>query len=129
LNLQRLLDRVSIWASGACIVHCLAMPALLVLLPVLASTTLSDPEFHAVMLVWIVPFSLLALYLGCRRHKDRRVLALGLLGLAVLAATSVLGHDLLGETGEKVATVLGGGILIAGHYRNHRLCRSQHCDG
>jgi hypothetical protein len=55
-------------------------------------------------------------------------LALGGLGLIALVSIAYLGHGLLGEVGEKVATVIGGAILAIGHFRNYRLCHRDGCD-
>ena len=74
---QRLLDRLAIAASGLCVLHCLVTPLLLILIPVIASTNVSDGVFHKIMLVFVLPLSAAALLLGCRRHKDWIVLAFG----------------------------------------------------
>ena len=125
---QKLLDRLAIAASGLCVLHCLATPVLLILIPALASSTLADNVFHQLLLIFILPSSALALLLGCRRHKDWIVFALGLLGLTELVITAYFGHDFFGETGERAATVLGGVTLAIGHVRNFYLCRHDGCD-
>jgi hypothetical protein len=125
---QKLLDRLAIAASGLCVLHCLVTPVLLILIPALASSTVADNVFHKILLVFMLPSSSAALLLGCRRHKDGIVFALGLLGLTELVFTAYFGHDFFGETGERVATVLGGVILAIGHVRNYCLCRHDGCD-
>ncbi|MEN3332356.1 MAG: hypothetical protein V7641_1721 [Blastocatellia bacterium] len=125
---QRLLDRLAIAVSGLCVLHCLITPVLLILIPVLASTNVADKVFHRILLAFVLPFSLAALLLGCRRHKDWIVFVLGILGLALLILTAWFGHDSFGETGERIATVLGGLTLAIGHVRNYRLCRRDGCD-
>ena len=124
---QRYLDGLAISASALCLVHCLATPLLIVLLPILASIGLADEAFHRWMLLLIVPTSVLALWLGCRRHKSRAVLYAGVTGLTLIGAAAIWGHVLVGEFGEKAATVAGGLILAAGHWRNYRLCRDAEC--
>lgn len=127
-KVQTLLDRAAISASMLCMVHCLATPVLLIALPVLSSTFMADEEFHRFILMFLLPVSVVALFIGCRRHKDRGVLLLGGLGLVSLILAAWLGHDLLGESGEKVATVISGVILALGHLRNYRLCRHDRCE-
>jgi MerC mercury resistance protein len=124
---QRVLDRLAISASALCIFHCLATPLLLVAVPVISATPIADERFHGFLLAFILPFSLVSLFLGCGRHKDRLVLVLGGLGLSSLVLIAFLGHDLLGELGERVATVVSGVIVAAGHLRNYRLCRRDSC--
>ena len=124
---QGVFDRVAISTSALCMIHCLATPFLIIGVPVLSSTFIAGEAFHR-FLVWIVlPVSLVALFIGCRRHKDAVVAAFGGLGLLLLVLTAYFGHQLLGETGERVATVVGGLILAMGHFRNYRLCRLAEC--
>lgn len=124
---QRLMDRMAISASALCMLHCLLTPLLLVAVPVISTTLLADEAFHRLLVAFVLPTSLVALFLGCRRHKDRGVLVLGGLGLISLVLVALFGHDLLGETGERVATVISGAILAIGHLRNYRPCRQDGC--
>ena len=128
LKLQNLLDGLAISASLLCILHCLLMPFLLILVPIISSTFVADEEFHFVLVVLVLPLSIIALFLGCMRHKDHIVIILGALGLCSLVLIALFGHDLLDEIGEKVATVISGSILAAGHVRNFKLCRDKDCN-
>lgn len=121
-------DRLAITVSAVCLLHCLLTPALVLLFPVLGSTIVGDhAAFHGLLLALIVPSSVLAFWLGLKRHRDRRVLALGATGLAVLVLAAVLGPEGLGVTGEKLVTGVGGVVLAAGHVLNFRLCRALSC--
>ena len=122
------IDKVAISLSLLCAVHCVALPVALVMLPALAATALGDESFHRWMLVAALPTSLIALTMGCRRHRDMSVMAIALPGLGVLTFTAFFGHDLLGETGEKIASVLGASLIALSHLRNHALCVRLHCD-
>ncbi|HUO43786.1 MAG TPA: MerC domain-containing protein [Burkholderiales bacterium] len=128
VQVQKLLDRIAISASVLCMFHCMVMPLLLVAIPVISSTFMADERFHGFLVKIVLPVSLIALFLGCRRHKDRAVFILGGCGLAALVAVAYLGHALLGEFGEKAATVVSGVILAIGHVRNYHLCRHDGCD-
>lgn len=119
---------MAISASALCMLHCLVTPLLLVAVPVISSTFLVDEEFHKTLVTVVLPTSFIALFLGCRRHKDRTVFVLGSLGLIALVSIAYFGHDLLGELGEKVSTVISGAILAFAHIRNYRLCRHDGCD-
>ena len=55
------------------------------------------------------------------------MLGLGIAGMLLLLFSAFWGHDLVGEWGERLLTVLGGITLAAGHVRNYRLCRQQDC--
>lgn len=122
------LDGIAVFFSGACLIHCLVLPLMVVSVPVLQGSALLDEQlFHVLMLVFIVPTSALALFWGCRKHKDFFTLLLGGVGLTVLTLTALFGHDLFGLTGERLVTSAGGLILAAGHIRNFIVCRRDDC--
>ena len=120
-------DWFGIAASTACAVHCILIPTLLVMGTVIPISFLADESFHYAMLWIILPAAIIAFGIGCWRHKDSWVFALGMTGMAgMVLAVSVL-HDVIGETGERIATVIFAAILIAAHYRNFKICRSSRC--
>ena len=121
------LDGIAVCTSIACAVHCLTLPILLVAFPAIGVTFFGQEEFHKLLLWFVIPVSVVSLTLGCRQHKDRMVLGIGALGLAVLCFAAILGHDLLGEIGERIATLIGAGIVAMAHLRNFRLCRMANC--
>ena len=120
-------DWLGIAASTACAVHCIVIPTLLITGTVLPATLLADEWFHQAMLWVILPSAIVAFGIGCWRHKDRYVLALGMIGMTGMVLAVAVVHDIAGEVGERVVTVLSGAILISAHYRNFRLCRASDC--
>ncbi len=128
LNLVRAAaDWIGAAASTACAVHCILLPTLLVTGTVLPASILGDETFHLAMMWFILPAAILAFGIGCWRHKDRWVLALGIIGLFGMASTVTVLHDVAGEAGERAATLLFAAVLLAAHYRNFKLCRSTDC--
>jgi hypothetical protein len=127
-QLQAIADKTAISLSFICTLHCLAAPFLVALLPTLAAINLEDEAFHLWMVIAVIPTSLLALSMGCKKHRDYRVLLLGITGLSLLIIAAFLGHDLLGESAETALTVLGASIIAAGHLLNHRLCQHRSCE-
>ena len=63
------LDRFSIGFSTLCLLHCLAVPVLVSVLPVFATFAFADERFHLALVVLVVPTSIVALGLGCRLHR------------------------------------------------------------
>lgn len=122
------LDRLAVSVSSLCALHCLTLPLMLVLAPALGASFVGDEAFHRSLLLLVIPLSLVALWLGCRQHKDNWVWAYGALGLSIMVFAAFWGHDLVGESGEKILTLIGAATLAAGHIRNHALCRKAHCD-
>jgi len=122
------LDGAAIALSAACVVHCLLLPLLIILFPILGSSILADESFHGLLLVLIIPSSALAFYLGCRQHGDGSVLWLGLAGIALLSLAAALGIEGLGVVSEKMLTGAGGALLATGHVINFRRCRARRCE-
>ena len=122
-SLQPVVDKAAIGLSLLCAVHCLALPLAIALLPSLAAVGLADEAFHTWIVLAVIPLSTFALTLGCKKHRQMGVLYTGLLGLSFLCLTPLLGHELLGEAGEKILTLAGAGLIAASHINNFKLCQ------
>ncbi len=122
------LDGLAVIMSGTCMVHCLALPVLVTLFPIVQGSLLEEQYFHLIMLVLILPTSLVALTVGCRKHKDRLTMALGAIGLITLTFTALFGHEVFGLLGERIVTSIGGLILASAHIQNFRCCRKDSCE-
>ena len=122
-EIPRKLDKLAILLSGTCLLHCLALPLLVTLVPISQGSLLEEQTFHLLMLWVILPTSLLALTSGCWKHKDITTIALGALGLTSLTLTAIAGHDFLTPNGEKWATITAGMILATAHIRNFLICQ------
>ncbi|MDP2561359.1 MerC domain-containing protein [Psychrobium sp. 1_MG-2023] len=120
---QEITDKLSISLSALCVVHCLALPVLLLLLPSLEALQLHNEAVHIWLLIAVTPISIYALINGCNKHKRYQLLTVGTCGLLTLILAAVFGHDIAGEAGEKALTVLGAGIVIAAHWGNFRQCQ------
>tara|TARA_B100000809_G_scaffold23094_1_gene20243 strand:+ start:5940 stop:6353 length:414 start_codon:yes stop_codon:yes gene_type:complete len=124
---RKYMDTAAIVLSGVCMLHCLALPIALTILPIVNVTLLDESTFHLIMMAVILPISVIALTIGCRQHKDKLTLVLGSVGLGILTITAIFGHDLLGLTGERIVTSIGGLILAAAHIQNYLCCRNDDC--
>lgn len=123
----RSLDSVAVLLSGTCMAHCLVLPMLVTLFPIVHGSLVEEQYFHLIMLILILPTSLVALTVGCRTHKDSITITLGAIGLLTLTLTAVIGHELFGYLGERIATTIGGLILASAHIQNYRCCRKVDC--
>jgi len=121
------LDKLAIGFSALCFLHCLFLPVFLLLFPTLALTFFGDESFHKMLLFVITPLSMLALFMGCKKHNQKHILSCGFSGIAVLIIAATWAHDALGETGEVALTVLGTLIISYAHIQNQRLCVSKSC--
>jgi len=123
------IDKLAILLSGACLLHCLLTPVLITLLPIISSSVfIEDVLFHQLMLWAVLPTSFIALFLGCRKHKQFSIAGTGVVGIITLVAVAFFGHEWFGITGEKIATSIGGLILALSHFLNYRACQNTTCD-
>ena len=127
MNAQLILDRAAIGLSLLCAVHCFLFPVALVLFSSFVPLSLDAELVHKWLLIVTIPVSLFALTLGCRAHRRYHLYFFAAVGLSFLGAASYLGHDQLGELGEKLMNALGGMAIAIGHYLNYRLCQSEGC--
>jgi hypothetical protein len=126
--LRRSADLAGAVGSSLCALHCAILPLGLVLGTTVPLTLMQDEAFHLGLLCLVLPAGIVAFGLGCRQHRDRWVMGLGAAGMLGILLAATLLHDLVGESGERAATLVAAGALIAAHVRNYRLCRTSHCD-
>ena len=127
MTIPALLDRSAIVLSMICVVHCLALPVAIIMLPALSAYWFADENFHLLLLYLVLPTSVIALGLGCRRHRMFKMMLWGSAGLLCLTVAALLGHDRLGELGEKGLTLLGAGLVVVAQIYNFRNCRQSQC--
>ena len=116
------LDNIAIGFSVVCALHCLLLPIAVILSPAISATFLGSEDFHKTLLYFVIPSSIIALSLGCKMHGKYNVYLYGIFGIAILLSAVFFGHDYFGETGERILTLLGAGIVSFGHFKNQKLC-------
>jgi uncharacterized membrane protein YfcA len=116
-------DRIGMFASAACVVHCLVTPVLLSLLAVYAHFLPSEEHTHRVLAVVVTLLGALALLTGYRRHKRPSVLLLMAAGLALICGGAFFGNRLPSHPYEVAITLAGSCCMIAAHRRNHTFCQ------
>lgn len=149
-NTHGWVDKLAISMAAVCAVHCLLTPVLVVMLPILATSFFVHQDFHLWMLYLVIPTTSFAIYMGCRKHKDKWVATLSALGLSVLICALVFErqqaaahsaeegahcpHCVRDVSEQTLPThaaawinTLGGLFLASGHVRNFRLCRRAKC--
>lgn len=124
---QQIFDKLAIILSALCFLHCTLVPVVMLTMPLVWLGSLQGEHIHQLLIIGVLPFSLFALLLGCRKHRTWSILRLGSFGLVLLVLAALIGHDFLGEIGEKLVTMIGSTLLIIGHIRNFKLCKLQDC--
>ncbi|HLF11655.1 MAG TPA: MerC domain-containing protein [Gammaproteobacteria bacterium] len=126
MTLSRYFDRVAIALSTICIVHCLAMPLVVAVLPIAAISFGGNAHFHSFMLWLVVPSSVVGFGLGFRVHRRASIVLLGGTALVVLATAALWGHAAWSALVEVTVSVAASVVLAAAHWRNFREVRRLH---
>lgn len=123
LNTAMVMDNLGIIASAVCLVHCLAMPFVIALLPVLGLQFLETHESHMYLAAAIWAFALFAIVPGYLKHKKLPILLGTIAGLGLVTLGVMYGHSLFGEKGEMMCLSAGNLMLVAVHWKNRALCK------
>lgn len=84
------LDKAAVLMAAICGIHCLATPILIIALPIIGTTFWASESFHVWMLALVIPTTTLAVFSGCRKHKDRFVAVCAATGLLILASVTAM---------------------------------------
>lgn len=110
-------DRLGMLLSGVCLVHCIALPLIVLVFPGVLMSQHADTTVHWILLGVVLPVSGFALWQGFRRHGSRQAIAIGGVGLVFLAL-GVL--HVMGQSLETPLTVVGVIALAVAHWINLR---------
>ncbi|MCC5925229.1 MAG: MerC domain-containing protein [Bacteroidetes bacterium] len=128
-----LLSRVSLTLSSVCLLHCLAMPFVIVLLPALSAFMGETVEM--ILILSIIPVSLVAFIPTWLKHKNFRLLGIFTTGLLlILLSQFVIAHhhdvamsaifssfsDGAAFIGRLASMITGVSILAYATYRNNK---------
>jgi hypothetical protein len=112
------MDRVAVLLSAVCLLHCMAIPLAILVLPALGSLFLgSETLVHWLLLGLAVPISVLALWVGYARYGNLRSVLLGTSGLLLMFLA--VSH-LFGRAPEVPLTLAGVTLVACAHWLNIR---------
>ena len=115
-NKTNWLDGAAVVLSALCLVHCLALPLIVIGVPFLAQ--FAEGHLHLQMLAIVLPLSTLALGIGYRRHRNSRILFAGIVGMLLLIIGATVAHAQLGLIADRAFTICGSLTLATAHYFN-----------
>lgn len=132
-NMQERFDRFAILLSTLCAIHCIALPIIASVIPLLTATVhhgqqAHDFWFHQFILLFILPVSIIALITGYRTHEKLLPILVAGIGLTILSATAIFVQHLfdnhaITHEGETLLTITGGVIHAIGHIMNVQATR------
>jgi len=120
-----MLDLVGLTLSGLCLVHCIALPVVLAVLPAVALVSHDEHHhwLHIALALVLVPVAFASLLPGFLRHRRSAVLYAGALGTVAIATGAFLEAS-LGARLSSAMTIAGSSSLVAAHWLNLSADRS-----
>ena len=86
-------DKLSICLSLCCILHCIALPAIILMIPSFASLWINNENVHVILVLFAVPISLFAMAKSLRIHHNYKCISLAIIGLSLLVI-AIFMHDI-----------------------------------
>ncbi|NMH60092.1 MerC domain-containing protein [Alteromonas sp. MYP5] len=116
---QTTLDKLGIWVSGLCAVHCLSLPVLVPLMPLVASSFFAQAWFERTILSISILVGLAALFTGAiRQHGQFYPIV-----LLITGGTIYWFKNMFGESFEPFTIAFGALLIAMAHVSNLRMCR------
>ena len=86
-------DKLSICLSLCCILHCIALPVIILIIPSFASLWINNEKVHVILVLFAVPISLFAMAKSLRVHHNYKCISLAVIGLSLLVG-AIFMHDI-----------------------------------
>ncbi|MCV2884409.1 MerC domain-containing protein [Aestuariibacter sp. AA17] len=117
---QAFVDKLGIWTSSLCAVHCLFLPLLLPVVPYLGASFFAQDWFEKTILTLSMIMGFWALLSGFYRYHRQLYPLYSLL----LGGLIYWNKDMFGEQYEPFTIGVGAFLIIFSHLINLRLCKS-----
>tara|TARA_R110000868_G_scaffold4873_2_gene30364 strand:+ start:185 stop:604 length:420 start_codon:yes stop_codon:yes gene_type:complete len=114
------LDKLGIWASSLCAVHCLSLPILIPLIPLVSASFFAQNWFEKTILSMSMIIGFWALLSGFYRYH-RQLYPLYSLALGGLIYWN---KGMFGDSYEPFTIAVGAMLIVGAHIANLKLCRS-----
>jgi hypothetical protein len=112
-------DRLGVWLTSLCALHCLLLPILIPLVPLIASSFVADVWFERVILSASILVGFAALFIGFHKYHRQLYPTYSL----VLGALIYWNKHMFGEAYEPITIGVGALLIILAHVANLRLCK------
>lgn len=116
----RRLDQVGAGLSLACALHCLFLPFLVSVLPLIGLGFLVDHTVEVIFVAFSILLATTSICLGFRYHGRLRAAAVLIFSVGCLATAFIII-----EHGQHMPLLVAGALgIAASHLINHKLCKS-----
>ena len=117
-------QKISIWLSSLCLIHCLITPFIIILLPSVSGFFSGWVE--ALLIFAVVPISSVAFFPIWVKHKNKTRLVEFLAGISIVLLVQLFYHNLdhsgfhFDQIVETIFMVVGTGLIAYATYKNRR---------
>ena len=128
-NTIEVFDKVGSAASIACAIHCLAMPFVITVMPLVGLSFFASEQAEWMLFAASALIATFNLCWGYRKHKSRKALTMAVIGLTLLTIGRLLDHHSQHHGGFDwyvLFLVAGGFWVAASHWINRKLCSACH---
>ena len=117
---QELVDNTGACLSFACAIHCMAMPLLVTILPLIGLSFLASEPAELAIIGGAVVLALGSIVWGVRHHRSWRAFLVLVVALAFIATAHIMAEGIY----EVVLHSTGGILLASAHLVNRHLCKT-----
>ncbi|MCY4402240.1 MAG: MerC domain-containing protein [Candidatus Poribacteria bacterium] len=116
---QELVDNTGACLSFACAIHCMAMPLLVTILPLVGLSFLVSEPAELAIIGGAVVLALGSIVWGIRHHRSWRAFLVLVVGIAFIATAHISAEGIY----EIMLHSTGGILLASAHLINRHLCK------
>jgi phosphoglycerol transferase MdoB-like AlkP superfamily enzyme len=119
-TVRSMFDKVGITVTSLCAIHCIMLPAILPVLPLLGLSAVHNHAFERIVLLITMVLGFITLFIGFHRYHRKLYPFYSLfLGGFIYWQKDAWGPEL-----EHVVLVVGAALVVLAHIMNMRLCNS-----
>lgn len=120
-RIRNTLDKVGIAITSLCAIHCIMLPVLLPLLPLMGLTVAHNHAFERIILLITMVLGFITLFAGFHRYHRKLYPFYSLF----IGGFIYWQKDLFGPAYEHYILIVGASFVVLAHLLNLRLCN--HC--
>lgn len=112
-------DKIGVWLSGLCIIHCILVPLLFLFYPAVGEN-IESHFLHSVFFLVIMAVAIVSFSTGYKLHKRLEPILYLISGLLILLINLLFHEKLLNY--EMGLNVLGSLLVVISHIKNKKHC-------
>ncbi|HAT42208.1 MAG TPA: MerC protein [Rheinheimera sp.] len=121
-RIRNTLDKVGIAITSLCAIHCIMLPVLLPLLPLMGLSAVHNHAFERIILLITMVLGFVTLFAGFHRYHRKLYPFYSLF----LGGFIYWQKDAVGPQYEHFVLIIGASLVVLAHVLNLRLCNQCH---